>query len=183
MCTCCTEFCLNEKWFAWIDAISCRCNQSVLWKVLRTAIQTSINRLLYNKIAKCVYTYLHPPTRTHITHRRMNCSSQLHTDAHKHRHTLFRCWHAWEWWNFCSRWFFFSFRKLVRTKEDSSNDDTISFVDRWKCEHGINSIFWFYFLTLSALLCFCAYCTPNLSFFCYVLVSSLRFQFGLPYVS
>lgn len=64
------NFCLNKKWFAWIDAISCRCNQSVyLRKVLCTAIQkTSINRLLYNNNSKmCLHILapIHPLSHMH----------------------------------------------------------------------------------------------------------------------
>lgn len=110
----------------------------------------------YIIIAKCVYTYLHPPThiRTHIFHR-IKCSSRLHTDAH----TLFRC-SCLRMVKFFSHWeFWWELKKTHRA--------TIHFplLIVGNVNTGLTQFSDFIFQTLDALLCLCACCTPNLSSF------------------
>lgn len=119
-------------------------------------------------IAKCVYTYLHPPThiRTHIFHR-IKCSSRLHTDAH----TLFRC-SCLRMMKFFSHWeFWWELKKTHRA--------TIHFslLIVGNVNTGLTQFSDFIFQTLDALLCLCAFCTPNLSSFFFVIFFFRLFVF------
>lgn len=162
-CVCCTEFfflCLNKKWFAWIDAISCRCNQSI-HVCMKSALHSDSNIdqpstvLLYSKMCLHILT----PTHTHHSPDKVlePAAHRLHSTADTHCSYAL----AWEWYIFHLD-FSFLIQNLVRTKENSSNH-TYSFVDHWKCEHEINSILRFYFSSLCSY-CFCEYCTLNLFF-------------------
>lgn len=130
-------------------------------------------------IAKCVYTYLHPPThiRTHIFHR-IKCSSRLHTNARKRTHIV-------QMFMIENGEKIFSLRIWWELKKTHRATIQFPLLIVGNVNTGLTQFSDFIFQTLDVLLCLCAFCTPNLSsfFFCYILFSSLRFRLGFPYVS
>lgn len=76
MYVCCTNF-IWTKWFAWIDAISCRCNQPIVKCALHSNSIIDQPYITIYIIAKCVHcSHTHAPTPdesawagcTHNTH-------------------------------------------------------------------------------------------------------------------